>query len=94
MIFYGTGHTDFSKSRADYLCHFAENDEYEPQPNIDELEESLKTANRPFTIHRYPGTGHWFFESDRKDAYNQEAATLAWERTLTFLKEGLPRSSS
>jgi carboxymethylenebutenolidase len=50
------------------------------------LEGLLKKAGRPVTIHRYPGTGHWFFEPDRLDAYNQEAANLAWERTLAFLR--------
>ena len=29
-------------------------------------------------LHVYPGTGHWFFESDRQDAYNRKAAELAW----------------
>jgi carboxymethylenebutenolidase len=35
------------------------------------------------------GTGHWFFEPDRSDAYNEEAATLAWDRTLAFLESTL-----
>jgi carboxymethylenebutenolidase len=50
------------------------------------LEEALKGAGRPVGFHIYPDTGHWFFESDRQDAYNEAAATLAWERTLTFLR--------
>ena len=87
VIFYGTGGSDFSISRAAYLGHFAENDPYEPQSNVDELEESLRRAGRPVTFYRYPGTGHWFFEPDRSDAYNQAAASLAWERTLAFLKD-------
>jgi carboxymethylenebutenolidase len=37
------------------------------------------------TFYRYPGTGHWFCEPDRTDAYDPTAAELAWERTLTFL---------
>jgi hypothetical protein len=28
-------------------------------------------------------------ETDRPDAYNAEAAKLAWERTVAFLKEKL-----
>src|SRR5512139_1835124 len=44
VIFYGTGGGDFSNSRAAYLGHFAENDEYEPQSSVDELEESLRHA--------------------------------------------------
>ena len=85
VLFYGTGGGDFSNSRADYLGHFAENDEFEPQSNLDDLEESLKRAGRPVTFHRYSGTGHWFFEPDRSQAYNQAAASLAWDRTLAFL---------
>jgi len=86
VIFYGTGGGDFSSSRAEYLGHFAENDPFEPLSGVDELEESLKRAGRPVTFYRYPGTGHWFFEPDRLDAYNQVAASLAWDRTLAFLK--------
>ncbi len=86
VIFYGTGPTDFSKSQASYLGHFAEKDEYEPAANVDELEESLRQAGRPVTFHRYSGTGHWFFEPDRRKAYHPAAADLAWERTLAFLE--------
>jgi carboxymethylenebutenolidase len=86
VLFYGTGGGDFSNSRAAYLGHFAENDEFEPQSNVDELEASLRRAGRPVTFYRYPGTGHWFFEPDRSDAYNPAAASLAWDRTLAFLK--------
>ncbi len=86
VVFYGTGVDDFSNSKAAYLGHFAENDEFEPPSNVDHLEESLRRAGRPVTIYRYGGTGHWFFEPDRTEAYNQAAATLAWDRTLAFLK--------
>lgn len=37
VLFYGTGDDDFSSSKAAYLGHFAENDEYEPQANVDNL---------------------------------------------------------
>jgi carboxymethylenebutenolidase len=86
VIFYGTGGSDFSNSRAAYLGHFAENDQFEPQSNVDELEESLRRAGRQVTFHIYNGTGHWFFEPDRSKAYNPAAASLAWDRTLAFLK--------
>jgi carboxymethylenebutenolidase len=86
VIFYGTGGGDYSYSRAAYLGHFAENDEFEPQANVDDLEESLRRAGRPVTFYRYSGTGHWFFEPDRSQAFNQAAASLAWDRTLAFLR--------
>jgi carboxymethylenebutenolidase len=87
VIFYGSGDGDYSNARAAYLGHFAEQDEYESRTNIDALEESLRRAGRPTAFYHYPGTGHWFFEPDRTDAYNPAAADLAWTRTLAFLKE-------
>jgi carboxymethylenebutenolidase len=86
VIFYGTGDGDYSNSRAAYLGHFAENDEFEPQSNVDNLEQYLRRISRPVTFYRYPGTGHWFFEPDRVQAYNHAAASLAWDRTLAFLR--------
>jgi carboxymethylenebutenolidase len=86
VIFYGTGAEDFSHSKAEYLGHFAENDEFEPLSNVNSLEELLRAAGRPVTFYVYSGTGHWFFEPDRTDAYNEGAAKLAWDRTLAFLR--------
>lgn len=86
VIFYGAGPADFSKSKAAYLGHFAADDPYEPTSGVQELEADIKSAGREVTFHTYPGTGHWFFEPDRADAYNEGAANLAWERTLAFLK--------
>jgi carboxymethylenebutenolidase len=87
VIFYGTGPDDFSNSRATYLGHFAEDDDFEPQSSVDALEAALQRAGRPVTFYRYPGTGHWFFESDRPQAYSPVAASLAWDRTLAFLRQ-------
>jgi carboxymethylenebutenolidase len=86
VVFYGTGGADHRSSRAAYLGHFAENDEFETKSSVDDLEESLRSAGRPVTFYRYSGTGHWFFEPDRSQAYNQAAASLAWDRTLAFLR--------
>ncbi len=89
VLFYGTDGTvggDYKNSKAAYLGHFAVNDQFEPQSNVDQLEETLKRAGRPVTFYRYGGTEHWFFEPDRS-AYNQAAASLAWQRTLAFLND-------
>lgn len=85
VVYYGTGGEDFGSSQAAYLGHFAEDDPFEPRAGVDALEAALKQAGRPVTFHHYPGTGHWFAESDRVDAYNKAAADLAWTRTLEFL---------
>lgn len=87
VLFYGTGGGDFSNAKATFLGHFAAQDPYEPQANVDALAAMLQEAGQPVTFYQYPDTGHWFFEPDRSDAYHQAAATLAWERTLAFLHQ-------
>lgn len=89
VIFYGTGGADFSQSRAAYLGHFAEVDEWEPLEGVRQMEADMRAAGREVTVHTYPGVGHWFFEVDRPDVYNPEAARLAQERTVAFLKDKL-----
>ena len=54
-----------------------------------DLEKSLMSAGRSVKFYTYPGTGHWFFESDRKDAYNAAASDLAWKRSVDFLRTTL-----
>ncbi len=87
VVYYGTGPDDYAKAKASYLGHFSEFDPYEPESNIEELENAFKKSKRPYTFYTYPNTGHWFCEPDRTDAYNEEATMLAWERTLSFLTQ-------
>ena len=85
VVFYGTRPGDYGRSKAKYLGHFAETDEYEPRSEVDGLERALRSAGRPVTFHIYEGSGHWFFEPDRS-AFKPGAAKLAWDRTVAFLK--------
>lgn len=87
VLFYGLGGGDFSASRAAYLGHFAENDPFETPEGVAEMEAYLKGLGRPVTFYTYPDTGHWFCEPDRPDAFNEPAAELAWQRTLSFLQD-------
>lgn len=61
-------------------AHLAADDPYESQADMDAL-----TANLGTMAHSYAGTTHWFAEADRPE-YNRGAATLAFERTVEFLK--------
>ncbi len=89
VVFYGTDDGDYSTARAAYLGHFAQHDDYEPLDAVRALEEKIRSARREVTFHVYPGTGHWFFEPNQPQAYDDEAAGLARERTLDFLKAQL-----
>ena len=85
IVFYGTRRGDYRGSQAAYLGHFAATDPFEPQAEVERLEADLRRAGRPVSFHHYDGTGHWFFEPDRADAFDAAAANLAWDRTLAFL---------
>ena len=89
VVFYGTDDGDYRMARAAYLGHFAEHDDYEPLDAVRAREEKIRAAGREVTFHVYPGTGHWFFEPNQPQAYDDEAAGLARERTLDFLKAQL-----
>ncbi len=86
VIFYGARNGDYSASQAAFQFHFAEKDDYVSASAVKGQMKNLKTATRPAEYYTYPGTTHWFFESDRSDAFNAQAASLAWERTINFLK--------
>jgi carboxymethylenebutenolidase len=94
VVYYGvyTG-PHIERSSAAVLGHFAETDQFESDEGIAELEDSVRAAGRDVTIHRYPGTGHWFAEPSR-DVYRPEAADLAFERTVAFLREHLGQGQS
>ena len=74
------------------MGHYAQHDEWEPPEEVRRTEEALRAAGREVTFYTYPGVGHWFFEEDRPGYYDAEAANLAWERTVSFLRGrlGLP----
>lgn len=86
---YGADAGNYDTSRAAYLGHWAEHDDFEPLEVVQALEEKIRAAGCEVTFHTYPGTGHWFVEPSRTDAYNAEAAALVWDRTLAFFKAQL-----
>ena len=92
VVYYGTlAGPSLARASVPVLGHFAEADPYEPEEAVLAFERSLRDAGRGVVIHRYPGTGHWFAEPSR-EAWRPEAANLAFERTLAFLREHLTPS--
>jgi carboxymethylenebutenolidase len=75
------------KIKAPLLIHYAESDE-----RINALwpafETALKSSNVSYQMHMYPGTQHGF-HNNSTPRYNEAAAKLAWERTVTFFKTNL-----
>jgi len=88
ILYYGAYAPDLSQMKAKVLGHFAEVDEWEPLDGVKAAEKDMKDAGVDVTFHIYPGVAHWFVEEDRPE-YDPAAASLAWERTLEFLRSSL-----
>lgn len=79
---------DVAKIKAPLMAHYAENDAG-INAGIAAFEEALKKNNKEYQIFSYPGTGHAFNNDTNPDRYNEQAAKLAWQRTVGFFKEKL-----
>jgi carboxymethylenebutenolidase len=73
--------------QAELLLHFAELDT-RVNASWPAYEESLKKYNKKYTAYIYPGVNHGF-HNDTTPRYNEEAATLAWTRTIDFFTKKL-----
>jgi carboxymethylenebutenolidase len=87
--FYGSqpAPEDVPKIKASLLLHYAGLDE-RINKGIPEFEAALKEASVDYKIFMYEGAGHAFF-NDTSSRYHEEAAKLAWERTIAFFKQKL-----
>jgi carboxymethylenebutenolidase len=78
---------DVPKIKAPLLLHYAELDE-RVNAGWPAYEAALKANGKEYTAHIYPDTNHGF-HNDTTPRYDEEAAKLAWERTIAFFKEKL-----
>lgn len=78
---------DVPSIQAPLLLHFGELD-----TRVNEgwpaYEAALKEHDKEYTAHFYPETHHGF-HNDTTPRYKEDAAKLAWERTVAFFKETL-----
>ncbi len=81
---------DVSTIKASLLLHYAGIDE-RINKGIPAFEEALKKASVNYKIHMYEGANHAFNNDTSPARYNKEAAQLAWQRTISFLKEKLKK---
>jgi carboxymethylenebutenolidase len=80
---------DWSKLAAAVQGHYAENDDFASPDQARALEARLNDAGVEATMFIYDGAGHAFFNDDRPEAHDADAARQAWIRTLEFLREKL-----
>ncbi len=87
VAFYGMqpAALDVPKIKAAVQLHYAGLDE-RIDAGIPAYEEALKKANTRYELYMYEGVNHAFHNDTSTARYNEAAAILAWQRTLTFFR--------
>ena len=78
---------DVPKIKAPLLLHFASLDK-RVNEGWPAYETALKEHKKEYIAHMYPDVNHGF-HNDTTPRYDEEAAKLAWQRTIDFFKEKL-----
>jgi carboxymethylenebutenolidase len=91
--FYGVGpaaeKADFSRTKASFLGHWGEADHSVSHEQVDALATKIAAGGGESEMHWYADCDHAFFNDQRPEVYNPEAAQLAWDRTLALLRTRL-----
>lgn len=74
---------------APLLGFFAEHDDLATPDAVRALGEELTVLGKQHHFETYPGTKHAFFNNDRLEVYNDEAAKDSWAKMLAFFRENL-----
>jgi carboxymethylenebutenolidase len=78
---------EVQKIQASLLLHYAQLDE-RVNAGWPAYEAALKKYDKNYTAHIYPNVNHGF-HNDTTPRYDEEAAKLAWKRTVDFFKKHL-----
>src|SRR5690349_10161573 len=81
---------DVPRIKVPLLLHYAGDDE-RVNAGIPEFQAALDAAKVKYQLFMYPGTLHGFHNDSSAARYNEEAAKLAWSRTIAFFDEHLKK---
>jgi len=87
VAYYGIfAHRANRKITSPVLVHLADHEEFYPSAHrFRAWFEGMSNV----TIHVYPGTRHAFFNDTVPSHYDADAASISWERTISFLRQHL-----
>jgi carboxymethylenebutenolidase len=71
------------------VMHCSEADGTSAAPGIQTARAAIEAAGGSVTVYDYPGTQHAFFNDDRPEVYDDQAAQTAWARTLELFRSRL-----
>jgi carboxymethylenebutenolidase len=86
ISYYGGGVAKMldKKPRSPIMYHFGDQDAAIPLSDIEQIKKAVPTS----LLHVYAGAGHGF-NCDERASYSAKDATLAFERSIEFLREHL-----
>jgi carboxymethylenebutenolidase len=71
------------------VLHCSEQDGTSAAPGIQAARAAIEASGGTCVLYDYPGTRHAFFNDDRPEVYDADAALSAWARTLDALRTHL-----
>lgn len=80
--------SEVGQIKAKLMLHYAGLDD-RTNAGIADYEAALQAAGVDYQVFIYEGANHAFNNDTSEARYNKEAADLAWQRTIDFLKENL-----
>jgi carboxymethylenebutenolidase len=89
--FYGLPTTpldEFAKVKVPIQAHFAKKDDWAKASVAEQIQEKVKSGGGHMDLFVYDA-GHAFMRDGDPSHYDADAAKLAWDRTLEFLKKHL-----
>lgn len=90
VLFYGRALSaeQVEQVKVPLMMNYAGND---PRINaaIPDFRKSLDEKAVPYSLHMYPGTGHGFHNDTSQARYDEQAAKLAWNRSVNFFRHYL-----
>jgi carboxymethylenebutenolidase len=79
---------DYAEVKAPILAHFAARDGWAKPSDAEAIQRQLTARGQAMELHVYDAD-HAFMNDTRPDVYNPDAAKVAWERSIAFLKAHL-----
>ncbi|MCB1686335.1 MAG: dienelactone hydrolase family protein [Pseudomonadales bacterium] len=89
VLYYAARAGDFSHCRSSVLAHFAEQDPWVSTSARKNMERAISKSGCSYRACDYPGTEHWFAETERSAEFNGAAARLALKRDLHHFDQNL-----
>lgn len=87
--FYGVPQSvDYSRVTAPVQAHYAKQDAHITPAKAEAVRDKLRALDKSIELFFYDAD-HAFFNDTRPEVYSKENATLAWDRTIAFLKKHL-----